>query len=1137
MCLALIATTTAAAPPGVRVDVTAGRVPVTDWIVEQQLDLPAAARLLEHDGDIAAKDIAVLELDAQGVALGPRTCQIDKASMPGRFIVNWRMPGPTRAGQTRRFLITFDGKRESPGHDTPISATAEGDTITIVNGPIVLQHARDAGGMIRHVKVGSVEGSIKWTDQVWGDWYWKGTHKYRLADHRAESVKIVAAGPLRVVVEARSEYLAGAQRAASRPRAMHRFTTYAGQPVTHVRATARQDFQKQWFYLHRMRIDLSKAGLGKPVQDTTAGKWVAAFNNDLLVGIAAGSKPTANLGPLFAGEPGARWTTLANSWQATLFWGAGEKDLGLLKTWSAIAASSPSITIHFEPLAARIEAAKAAVGARQADPGMFAGERWAQLHARNVMARAHLTDAASTSAAGAFGDAEQALEMAEAALRSRRGDANLASEDGVVAGLVDGHPYLGNDKVAYVWSHVKDGAGLLSIYDRSIGREYLKVTPAASSLWRIAVKNGQGGKSYANEDAPCIVTPHPRGLSFKWESATAVQMLATLDPDESVVRLRLSAEAHAEDEGLQTVMFPLLDGIRPLTPGGAGDVVLDSQATGSRHPSPLISGDNVWSPYPHGMQFNALYGDGRGLYVAEHDPEARVKDLTWSPQKQTETLNFTITHALGGWAGPELIKDYESPGDVVIGPFDGEWFDAALLYREWALTAPWCAKGPIHARTDYPQWLAQAPYWTIGGLSNERSVQTQVDIAQTFGLPIGVCHAYGWWFQPHQDDGYPDYFPPRLGSDGLRRSIQSLQRSGMRVVPYVNGLLWDKDTESWRADDAQKGAIKGPEGQVLVLKFSGNKHVAMCPASKLWRRKSADFTKELLGRYGVDGVYYDFLTAQFGDCYDPDHGHIICGGDFWVKSAREYYGQMRRHIKKINPNAIVTGEHNAEWIIDILDTQLTMSDERGPGLPMFQAVYHGYTLLYGLPGNRGPYRGDLEPQTVGRWWLAGNQNGWYGQAPIVVRAMRGNPDAQKWLPHAKNYLNLLHCHHHFARPYLAYGQMLRPPHIDGSLPAVQIESPRGAWRIPIVDGSAWKAPDGSVGLFFLNYDQQQSHDFTWTVDMREGAGWDADTKVILSKWTTEDGLTRAAEVQGGEMRRQQTIEPWGLIALKLEVGE
>ncbi len=46
---------------------------------------------------------------------------------------------------------------------------------------------------------------------------------------------------------------------------------------------------------------------------------------------------------------------------------------------------------------------------------------------------------------------------------------------------------------------------------------------------------------------------------------------------------------------------------------------------------------------------------------------------------------------------------------------------------------------------------------------------------------------------------------------------------------------------------------------------------------------------ELVGRYGVDGVYVDFLTDHNVDCYNEAHGHPVTGGSFWTRAVHDLY--------------------------------------------------------------------------------------------------------------------------------------------------------------------------------------------------------------------------------------------------------
>ena len=730
----------------------------------------------------------------------------------------------------------------------------------------------------------------------------------------------------------------------------------------------------------------------------------------------------------------------------------------------------------------------------------------------------------------------------------------LLSASATAADLAEGQPRLSNEKVAFVWSRGEEGAGLVSIHDREMGREFLRGGASRATLWEVEVKKRGGGEGrYSNVGMACAVTAKASGLELVWEGGVRVRVVAKLGRDEMQARMRIRVEALAKDEGLVSVTFPVVEGIAPITGDGEGDKVLAFDSC-RMEASPSRSGKEVVHRWPLALQFSALLAEGVGLYVAEEDPTASEKRLTWSPGTEERMLSFTVPHLVLGWGGPQLVKQYVSPGDVVIGPFHGDWYDAARLYRKWALAAPWCAKGPIYVREgvgrkqktedltpgagrgDFPGWLGEASYWTLSHVGFEEGIEEEIEKHEAFGLPLGVCHDYGYWCLPGQDDRYPDYFPPRLGSRGLTEAVERLHRVGMKVVPYVNGSLWDQDTESWEAEDAQQGAVRAASGEMVVWTYFEQPLVFMCPGSGLWRRKLLDISKELVGRYDMDGVYFDYLTTVPSDCYSADHGHAISGGDVWIRSIRELYSEVRRELKEIKPEAMVTGENIAEWVIDLLDTALYVDASIGDA-PMFQAVYHGYTLTYGAITN------NYEPYNLGRTWLRGSQNGWSNTEILMVYALKGEPisgsmeKSREVLPCAVYYRKLLRCHHDFGKPYLVYGEMLRPPRIEGDVPAIDT-APR--WQlspVPAVEGSAWRAPDGSVGIFLTSYDKEKAREVTWSVDLEEGAGWDAETRVRLSSWTEEEGLKPVGEVEGGKLTRVATVEALGLIALRLEVIE
>jgi hypothetical protein len=345
------------------------------------------------------------------------------------------------------------------------------------------------------------------------------------------------------------------------------------------------------------------------------------------------------------------------------------------------------------------------------------------------------------------------------------------------------------------------------------------------------------------------------------------------------------------------------------------------------------------------------------------------------------------------------------------------------------------------------------------------------------------------------------------------------------VVPYVNGYLWNQGTESYRVEDAERRAGLLMESGIVPNTWVGSPDLsaAMCPATDLWRKKLGDLTKELVGKYGVSGVYIDYLSNHNADCFNKEHGHAIAGGNYWSRGVHSLYEHIRRGCKELDPEVMLSGEMAAEWCIDVLDTM--HSGSVSSNAPVYLAVYHGYTQIFGGVQNC------TTPQTIGRWWLMGTQNGENNVMPWLAIGVFGKKGPY--------YRDLLRCHAEFARPYLGYGEMLRPPQIEGDLPILpgsacaQYEP---AFPVKAVEGSAWQAFDGTVGLFFLNYDTRE-HEFTWTTDLNEFAGLDKSRKLKVTGWSKDKGEETVGVWTGGVVKKTMTIGPWGLIALKLEVTQ
>lgn len=1140
MVLVTLVPAPALSTTGIEVEVSGGGEEVTDWIVEQPLDLETAARLLGIPAAADATKTAIVELDAGGNVLGVKSTQVDAGEREGEVVVSWLVDGRLPPRQARRFKIELGGREKIPRPVKTVEATVVQTQCVIRNAPWTVTHDANRGGLITRLEVENAEGGVV-LPLTLAEKVYDG-EVYALGGHRALETRVLSSGPLRAVYELKQAYQGGKGRPPTRPLAIYRWTSFAGMPVTRVDATVTQDYAKKWDCLMFLEINIGEAVAAGTITHGITDQWevareLAAENDDYGREWSAVFGPKALIGVLktddnfvyrkdFIRGGYIVWGSTELRRRSYLFWGRGGGDVAELARWNRILTNPPRATVRLEPLEQTLRALDEELAGREGAIGQTAAS----------LAAMKLDFARREAKAGRFGSAEKACADARDLFDPSATAWEIRKAGTITAGILGENAFLENDRVSIVFGNLGKGAGVVSIRDRATGREFLETDLSDVPFWQVAFKQEEGGgATLTNHGVPCkvsVATDDGRGegaLVFEWaglahddtEDIGNVRVTVSLREGESLGRARIEATADHPEYGLSQVVFPDIAGIAPLTPAAAEDYVLhtgDVGGMGDVAASPLNSGVNVSVTYPNfGMQFSAVYGGGNGLYLAEEDPDAASKQMEWLADGARGTLSFRISHPVLGHAGSEPVRRYRSPGDIVLGPFQGDWYDACRLYRKWATTsAPWCRNGPIATNEEYPKWLADLSYWEESAVNFEVNAERPFATHAFYGVPGHALHLYGWYFSLHMDDRYPEYFPPHVGPENFQALVGRYQAAGMRVVPYVNGYCWDTDTESYRTKDvATRGALLDSYGKehVFTNYGGGQKLVAMCPATALWRETLLDVSRELVSRYRVDGIYFDFLNPHNKDCFAPQHGHPIGGGNFWSKSVQDLYRMIRAELKAVNPDCMLTGEKIGEPYIGLLDTFYCTQGVRTKA-PIFTAVYHDHALVFAAR------RGDGDPINMGRSFILGKQNGPF----FDVRT-----------PEQKEYSRtLLQCLDKFARPYLAYGDMLRMPLITGELPTITGKA-GGGYNVPAVEGTAWRAPDGRVGLIFVNYDEEP-HEFDWELDLEDSGGWDGQTRLQISQWTVADGRRPLGDVPGGVLRRKETLEGWGVLGVELEAA-
>lgn len=521
--------------------------------------------------------------------------------------------------------------------------------------------------------------------------------------------------------------------------------------------------------------------------------------------------------------------------------------------------------------------------------------------------------------------------------------------------------------------------------------------------------------------------------------------------------------------------------------------------------------------YPSGwasMPWFALWNDAEkkseqtGFYIAAHDRRGTTKELALvaDPQDGTVRIEMEYPAENGGQPGAKFAES-----QIFMESYRGDWFDAATMYRDWVReSASWYPRKMMNSegRTDTPLWMKELSVWAIGSNPPNEMPDALRKFQQPLGVPVGV-HWYNWHKIPFDND-YPHYFPTKEGFKKAVTKIQqgnddrqdqadsasenSMKTPSRRVMPYINGRIWDRrdrDVEDWKfTGEALPGVTKKEDGtpwfETYGSKESDGSPVelgVMCPASKVWNDKQRELILRLTGpaddlsndegNMGVAGVYVDQVAAAAPAlCFDPSHGHPLGGGSWWVPSYRKMFRQIRSELPA---GAMLTTECNAEPFIDLFDGYLTWHFQYDGQVPAFAAVYGGAIQMFGRHYGDGDDRIIASKMKLAESFVFGEQLGWI--SPHVVNE-----------PERFEFLKKVVALRYRFRDYFYKGEMGRPPKLSGDMPRITAD-----WRFygptivttDVVRTGAWQIKDSHRAiLLFANFsDREQENPLH--VDLKE----------------------------------------------------
>jgi len=686
---------------------------------------------------------------------------------------------------------------------------------------------------------------------------------------------------------------------------------------------------------------------------------------------------------------------------------------------------------------------------------------------------------------------------------------------------------------------------LCELTDLAAKHNHVDPPDQAGGLWELRLRRGSEALALGPDRAKSFrveeMAPGKTGLRLIWgqfdfPAAPELRVEATvqLDLKEPISRWGLVVDK-MRGLSLLEIRFPRIAGIaRQENERLAVPIWMGQELTNPRR---LLAGPQgkgrrlAWHyPGPLSLQCLAYYRqDGPGLYAACDDVAAMRKGFAIEGDGQGR-VGFEALHcpalggmptalggmptALGGMPTPcvgmapnahgrpsaamapqgEATDRYDLGYRVLLGTFQGDWFTAAERYRQWGLRQDWARESRL-LRGRVPDWVLGTGAWVWNRGRSPQVLPPAMAFQERLGLPVAVF--WHWWHGCAYDAGFPEYLPPREGSEPFRAALAQAHDRGVKALVYMNQRLWGTTTKSWRDEQAERWAVRGRDGEVLrevYNIFTRQPCAPMCIGTPFWRNKYAGLAEQAFRELGVDGIYMDQACLTL-PCYDPGHGHAPGGGNFWTEGFRQLADALRRRCDAPRP-IVLAGEGCGETWLPWLDLMLSLqvSKERYAGpeegwevIPLFHAVYHPCAVLYGNYSSLTvPPYDDLWPAEFApkeplalldrrysqQFRLEQARAFVWGQQPTIANFLPPHLDERR---EEIDYVMRLARTRSRALEYLLHGTMLRAPPLD--VPEVAVSCSRlsiyagqkdrlRAFQksFPAALAAAWRAQDGRVAV-------------------------------------------------------------------------
>ena len=443
------------------------------------------------------------------------------------------------------------------------------------------------------------------------------------------------------------------------------------------------------------------------------------------------------------------------------------------------------------------------------------------------------------------------------------------------------------------------------------------------------------------------------------------------------VRVLNKSDLHLDKIHLPKLIVPadlVADGgsSRLFTPMMEGAIIEDlslREKYMQRNPDtgfPACGWEGIYPGSAH-MQFMAYYDERGGLYIAAHDKFCNPKVIEFNREGKGINIEFQA------FTGTDDTSDFSLDYEIVLGVFEGNYFDAAEIYRSFVEKSGIINIPKLRDNPSIPDWLKKSPvvvcYPVRGEVDSHFEDKTEY-YPYTRALPyiIGLGKDLDSAMLPimmHWEGtapwAPPYVWPPFGDFDNFTEYVNELHKSGNYAGVYCSGIAWTQRSklvpEYSREEDFEREKIDD-----IIVKGPGNKkqwsyvcggvgyRYDMCPACDKTKEIAAKEIEKIVKNSDLD--YVQFFDQNLGGgayaCYNKAHGHCYGPGKWQVKEMLALIEKMNKVLEDngkkgkvlIGCEANAAEPYISKYVFN--DSRHNMNYRIGVPVPVYNYIFHEY---------------------------------------------------------------------------------------------------------------------------------------------------------------------------------------------------